>query len=217
MAVIPRIINTLERLHPRATTNNGLGDGAIAGIVLGSVFGLLFILIIFWIWRFGSGIVTTAKQLSRTVTDKAEKVHARANGLYTAGRDRQHQSPKFDDEAHYEDPDVELTIKPEASISPVTHVDTAPAAYVPLRHGETSDHGHPYLGPFTIRTPIRSVSTLRRSCFSISAQHRPRVSTPPAKEKPVVVDAEHHASYLDALPIQSGKRPTTYIQTRHRG
>jgi len=94
--------------QPRDATGNGLSDGAIAGIVIGSIFSLLILLVIVWICLLGSRIFTRAKHLSTSVVDKAEKGHARAKDLYTAGRERGLQVPDLQDAAHYDDSKSEL-------------------------------------------------------------------------------------------------------------
>jgi hypothetical protein len=88
MAVIPTIFDMPDRLQARAMASNNLSSGAIAGIVLGCIFGLALALVVLSICRCGGTFFFIAKRWSRSVTDKAEKVHARANDLYTAGRDR---------------------------------------------------------------------------------------------------------------------------------
>jgi hypothetical protein len=202
MAVISRIINRSEGLHARATTNNDLSGGAIAGIVLGSVFGLLFILGIFWIWRFGSGVITTAKRLSRTVTDKAEKVHARANDLYTAGRDRQYQSPKLEDKAGYDDPGSESGKTTGSFTTSIPPLNIPPATYNSLGYPELSRQA-------SVQIPRSSVKPI--GPFSSG-------STPFRTEKPVVLDAKQvlgldDTTYLDALPEQSGKHISKAYKT----
>jgi hypothetical protein len=45
MAVIPTIFDMPDRLHARAMASNNLSSGAIAGIVLSCVFGLILVLV----------------------------------------------------------------------------------------------------------------------------------------------------------------------------
>jgi len=109
MSSSPRNIHSSTSRQPRDATGNGLSDGAIAGIVIGSIFGLLILLVpIVWICLLGSRIFTRAKQLSTSVVDKAEKGHARAKDLYTAGREQGLQAPDLQDAAHYDDSKSEL-------------------------------------------------------------------------------------------------------------
>jgi hypothetical protein len=201
MAVIPTIFDMPDRLQARAMASNNLSSGAIAGIVLGCVFGLILVLVIFSTCRCGGTFFFIAKRWSRSVTGKAEKVHARANDLYTAGRDRKHQSPKLEDKTHYGDSDLEAGKDPGSSISLASRINTPPITCVPLQHSKKD---------FRLNLPKRS-----RSCAPISLAVRSSFSdsTPPRNEKPVVVDAKRvlgldDASYLDALPSQNGEHST---------
>jgi len=108
MSNLPRNIHSSTSPQPRAAIGNGLSNGAIAGIVLGSIFSLLILLAIFWTCLLGSRIFTRAKDLSTSVVDKAEKGHARAKDLYAAGRERGRRAPDLQDVAHYDDSKSEL-------------------------------------------------------------------------------------------------------------
>jgi hypothetical protein len=130
------------------------------------------------------------------VTDKAEKVHARANDLYTAGQNRQHQSPELEDKTHYGDSDLEAGKDPGSSISLAPGINTPPITCVPLQHSEKDCR---------INLPLRS-----RPPISFTVGPSSSDSTPPRNEKPVVVDAKRvlgldDASYLDASPSQNGE------------
>jgi hypothetical protein len=199
MAVIPGIFDMSDRLHARATTSNSLSSGAIAGIVLGCIFGLALALVVLSICRCGGTFFFIARRWSRSVTDKTEKVHARANDLYTAGRDRQHQSPKLEDKTHYGDSDLEAGKNPGSSISLAPLINTPPIACVPFEHSETLGQGH---SPILARRYRSS-----RVGFFLDG------STPPNDEKPVVVDAKRmlgfdDTSYSDGLLSGIGKHST---------
>ena len=48
MAILPNVVYPPNILRPRTVIENSLSGGGIAGVVLGSLCGLLILLIIFW-------------------------------------------------------------------------------------------------------------------------------------------------------------------------
>src|SRR4051794_33377214 len=97
MPAIPRTTSASEKLLPRGGNGNGV-SGAIAGIVVGCVFGLLLVATFIWICWLGKALVN-AKWVSR----KVEKVQDHAGEIYTTWLDLQHRPTKIHEDAEYEE------------------------------------------------------------------------------------------------------------------
>jgi hypothetical protein len=195
MAVLPTINHAQKSLHLRAAAANGLSGGAIAGIVVGSIFGLLVLLTIFWICRLGSNVFIKARSLSTSVVDKAEKGHARAKDLYTAGRERQCHTRRVHNETHYEDPPLQEPDECESSQLPMAR---RPDTQLPCL-GQTATT--------TIPSPVyKQISDLGASSECDTLNRLPSSDIlSPGDVKPAVVDAKRilgidDASYLEELP-----------------
>lgn len=186
MTVLPTIDHTPRLLQPRAATGNGLSGGAIVGIVIGCIVGVLLLLTIFWTCLLGSHIFTKAKNLSTSVVDKAEKGHARAKDLYTAGRERGRQPSETQDAAHYGELHFE---------------DKSPLANYYLAESEP-------LVDFRVSNPFSILELPAARQEQKEYIERDHSST--VDKKPVVVDAKRilgtdDASYLDEITSHGRK------------
>jgi hypothetical protein len=188
MAVLPGVYRAPRSLQSRASTGNGLSGGAIAGIVLGSIFGLLLLVAILWTCRLWISISTKAKILSTRVVDEVEKGHACAKDIYTAGRKRQFQTPNVHVAERYHESGPQYDNEFHHPKSPMAH---------PIE-------GHlPHLQHNSAFMP----ALLKVDCFE--QPPLPDVSSS-ADAKPSVVDAKRvlgvdDASYLDQLPSHNRK------------
>ncbi|RYN60997.1 hypothetical protein AA0114_g999 [Alternaria tenuissima] len=200
MVVLPNIFYAPNALRPRTATGNSLGGGAIAGIVLGSLCGLLVLLVIFWTCRLGNSAFTKAKSFSTSAVDKAEKGHACAKDLYSAGRDRHFQSSKVQDKAHYKEhnPEHQRGLDYLYPVAPHS-ID------VRLPH---SEHRTTPAVPCSIRTPP-TISAVPSTCNLSYPPPLPH-SLSSADTKPIVLDTKRvlgidDASYLDEIPFHGRK------------
>lgn len=200
MVVLPNIFYAPNALRPRTATENGLGGGAIAGIVLGSLCGLLVLLVIFWSCRLGNSVFTKAKSLSTSAVDKAEKGHACAKDLYSAGRERQFQSSKIQDKARYK----EYNPEHQRRLDPL-YPDVSRLSDLGLQR---SEHKTTPAVSCSVRTPP-TVSAAPSTC-SLSYHPRLPYSSSLVDTKPIVVDTKRvlgidDASYLDEIPSHDRK------------
>ena len=197
MIVLPTIEHALRSLQPRTATGKDLSGGAITGIVIGCIVGVLLLLAIFWTCLLGSHIVTKAKNVSNSVVDKAEKGHARAKDLYTAGRERGRQPLHLQDEVHYGDTDSDLSAEgdhgilyalPLSAQLPNSHVTLSPFTQQPV----FIPHFTPNIAP---RSPSIPGNDSRSN--SIDGAWSPHTSST-VDRKPVVVDAKRVLGIDDA-------------------
>ncbi|KAH6865594.1 hypothetical protein BKA58DRAFT_224489 [Alternaria rosae] len=188
MTVLPTIDHTPRLLQPRTATGNELSVGAIAGIVIGCIVGVLLLLTIFWTCLLGSHIFTKAKNLSTSVVDKAEKGHARAKDLYTAGREQGRQPSETQDAAHY----GELQFEDQSPLANYCFAESEPPV------------------DFRVSNPFSIIEL--PAARQEQKEYIERGYSSTVDKKPVVVDAKRilgtdDASYLDEITSHGRKAP----------
>lgn len=183
--MLPGVYRAPRSLQSRASTGNGLSGGAIAGIVLGSIFGLLLLVAILWTCL---RISIKAKNLSTRVPDEVEKGHACAKAIYTAGRERQFQTPNVHVAEWYHE---------------------SSRQYDNVFHHPKSPMAHPTEGHLPHLQHSSALLPALLKVDSFEQPPSPDVSSS-ADAKPSVVDAKgvlgvDDASYLDQLPSHDRK------------